>query len=115
MVDAGGCLAGCLLVLGEAGVVGGEDADVFDDDFVGLGGEAVDFEAAEGEHFVGGFAVVDGDEVGEELLLGGEGVVGGDPVLGVAHLNVIINCPIIIRKYSWLWCVVIGCDINSYV
>lgn len=94
---SGGCLACGLLVLREARVVGSEDADMFDDDFVGFSSKAVDFEATQCEHFVVAFAVVDGDEVGEELVFGGKGGVCGHPVLAVSHLNVIINCSIITK------------------
>lgn len=91
VVDSGCCLPCCLLVLWEAWVVGGEDADMFDHYFIGLCSEPVDFESAQCQHFVVHFSIVDGDEIGEQLLFGGEGAVGGDPVFCISHLNDIIN------------------------
>jgi hypothetical protein len=64
---------------------------MFDDDFVGFGAEAVDFEATQGQHLVAALPIVDGDEVGQQLLLAREGLVRSHPVLAVPHLNVIIN------------------------
>lgn len=95
--DSSCCFASGLLVFREARVVGSEDAHMFDDDFVGFSPKAVDFEATQGQHFVVAFAIVDGDEVCEELLFRGKGSISSDPILGVSHLNVIINCWIIIK------------------
>ena len=43
------------------------------------------FESSESEHLVVVLAIVDGDEVGEQLLFGGEGGVGSNPIFGIAH------------------------------
>ena len=91
MVDPRCGFARCLLVLRKARIVWREDAHVFDNYLVWFSPEAVDFESAEGQHFVGAFAVVDGNEVRQQLLFGGEAVVGGHPIFCVSHLNVIIN------------------------
>ena len=76
---------GSLFVLSETRVAGGEGSDMFHDYFGRFCFESGYFESAKGQHLVLVLAVFDGKEVGEKLLLGGEGGVSGDPVLGIAH------------------------------
>lgn len=69
MIDSRGDCPRHRGVLFAAGVIGGEDLDMFHKHFVGLASKAVYFESSEIEHLVGIFCVVDGDEALEELLL----------------------------------------------
>jgi hypothetical protein len=69
MIDSRGDCPRHRRVLFAAGVVGGEDPDMFHQHLIWFTSKAVYLESSEVEHFVGVFGVIDGDQTLEELLL----------------------------------------------
>lgn len=94
---------GSLFVLSEARVAGSEGSDMFHDYLVRFCFESEYFESSKGQHLVLVLAVFNGKEIGEELLLGGEGGVSGNPVLGIAHaVNYWFISLLLINAYNHL-------------
>ena len=78
------CLS-CFLEFPETRVTWGKSSNMLHYYFVRFSSEPEYFESSESEHLVVVLAIVDGDEVGEQLLFGGEGGVGSNPIFGIAH------------------------------
>ena len=82
------CLC-CLFVLSITWIAWSEGSNMLHYYFIWFSSEPEDLEPAKWKHLIVILSIIDGKEVGEELLFCGEGGISSNPVLSIAHSLII--------------------------